>query len=127
MSTTMSKQADVLAAHAGQVLELAKHHPDKGEAELRRMAWETRPDLQRRWNELPAEGRSAAAVAPGAGAAGAPQVQKGADVLQKHAAAVAQLRTLHPEKPERELRKLAWESRPDLRREYNAAQGSPFA
>ena len=123
MDATVLKRGDVVAAATAEARELMKGRPGLSEAAARAEVWRRRPDLAALYaGGLPPEAPTApkqAAPAPGSGA------------LEKHAAAVAELRKARPHASEAELRALAWRQNPGLAEEYRretappARRGSP--
>jgi hypothetical protein len=117
MTLTMTKRADVLEEVERRAVELRKQDDDGDRltpAQARVEIWLENEDLRRRYQELPPD-VPVAASAP-------PPVVKGASVLQRHAAAVEELRKSHPELSETQARMKAWEQNPDLAREYQEAE-----
>lgn len=110
---TMTKRADVLEEVERRAVEVRKQNDRLTPAQARVEIWMENEDLRRRYQELPPDVPVAASATP--------PVAKGAGALQKHAAAVAELRKSHPEMNDSQLRMKAWEQNPELAAEYQRA------
>ena len=118
MTPTLKTRGDVVAVATGAARNIQKQHPGMSLEAARAQVWEDRPDLRQAYEAAP---ESPAGVLQ-QGAAPDPVV-KGADVLQKHSAAVDALRRsdTHFGKSEATLRQIAWDQNPELQEQYRRA------
>lgn len=120
MTTQLQKRSDVtreVGRLAHEKMQKAAGAENLTVAQARMEVWMENPELQRLYQELEVE--TAAEMA--AQAEKHAPVKKGGDVLQKHRAAVAELRKSHPDKALSELKVMAWDRNPDLVSAYQDA------